>query len=119
MSQDIKPKGKSIPIVKKDTVPKVKKDSTKLVKKDSILLKRRDSVKIDTLKPKEAISDIITHTAKDYTIQDAKKKTVTLYNEAHVTYTDIDLKAGVLCQILLARLCIQISYLLLIQQLLF
>ena len=96
MSQDIKPKGKSIPLVKKDTVPKVKKDSTKLVKKDSILLKRRDSVKIDTLKPKEAISDIITHTAKDYTIQDAKKKTVTLYNEARVTYTDIDLKAGII-----------------------
>ena len=96
MSQDIKPKGKSIPLVKKDTVPKIKKDTTKLVKKDSLLLKRRDSIKIDTLKPKEAITDIITHTAKDYTIQDAKKKTVTLYNEAHVTYTDIDLKAGVI-----------------------
>lgn len=96
MAQDIKPKGKSIPLVKKDTVPKVKKDSTKLVKKDSVLLKRRDSVKIDTLKPKEAITDIITHKAKDYTTQDATKKTVTLYNEAHVTYTDIDLKAGII-----------------------
>ena len=27
-------------------------------------------------------------------IQNAKKKTVTLYNEANITYTDIDLKAG-------------------------
>ena len=39
---------------------------------------------------------MITHIAKDYTIQNAKNKTVTLYNEAHVTYTDIDLKAGII-----------------------
>ena len=97
ISQDIKPKGKAIPReVKKDTLPKVKKDSLKLIKKDSLLLKKRDTIKIDSIKPKEAISDLITHTAKDYTTQDAKKKTVTLYNEAHVTYTDIDLKAGII-----------------------
>ena len=30
----------------------------------------------DSLKPKETIEDIITHTAKDYTIQDAKKRKV-------------------------------------------
>ena len=95
-SQDIKPKGKPIPRVQKDSIPNIKKDTTKLVQKDSLLLKQPDTIKRDTLKPKEAISDLITHTAKDYTIQDAQKKTVTLYNEAHVTYTDIDLKAGVI-----------------------
>jgi lipopolysaccharide assembly outer membrane protein LptD (OstA) len=95
-SQDIKPTRKPIPRVQKDTVPTVKKDSTKIIKKDSLLTKPVDTVRRDSIKPKEAISDVITHTAKDYTIQDAKKKTVTLYNEAHVTYTDIDLKAGII-----------------------
>ena len=95
-SQDIKPKGKKIPLVSKDTIPNKKKDSLKIIKKDSLLLKPKDSVRKDTIKPKEAISDLITHKAKDYTIQDAKKKTVTLYNEAHVTYGEIDLKAGII-----------------------
>jgi lipopolysaccharide assembly outer membrane protein LptD (OstA) len=100
-SQDIKPKRKPIPRATKDTVPIVKKDSLKFFKKDSILPKKmdtikKDSIQTDTIKPKESISDLITHVAKDYTIQDAKKKTVTLYNEAHVTYTDIDLKAGII-----------------------
>lgn len=80
----------------KDSIPKIKKDSLKSKKIDSLLLKKKDTVKIDSIKPKESISDLITHTAKDYTIQDAKTKTVTLYNEAHVTYTDIDLKAGII-----------------------
>jgi len=95
-SQDIKPKGKKIPLVSKDTIPNKKKDSLKSIKKDSLLLKPKDSIRKDTIKPKEAISDLITHVAKDYTIQDAKKKTVTLYNEAHVTYGEIDLKAGII-----------------------
>lgn len=94
-SQDIKPKGKPIPRVGNDSIPKFKKDSLKTKKIDSLLLKKKDTVQIDSIKPKESISDLITHTAKDYTIQNAKKKTVTLYNEAHITYTDIDLKAGI------------------------
>ena len=51
---------------------------------------------MDSVKPKEVITDLITHFGKDYTSQNAKNKTVTLYNEAHVTYTDIDLKAGII-----------------------
>ncbi|MFY0629265.1 MAG: LPS-assembly protein LptD [Flavobacteriaceae bacterium] len=95
-SQDIKPKGTVIPLVKKDTIPKFKKDSLKNSKKDSLLLKKRDTIKLDTIRPKESIAGLITHIAEDYTTQDAKKKTVTLYNKAHVTYTDIDLKAGII-----------------------
>jgi len=92
---------KPIPRVTRDTVPVAKKDSLKIFKKDSLLAKKidtvkKDSIQADTLKPKEVISDEITHKAKDYIDQDAKKKTVTLYNEAHVTYTDIDLKAGII-----------------------
>jgi hypothetical protein len=73
-----------------------KKDTTSLTKNDSIILKPKDSIKIDSLIPKETIEDIITHTADDYTIQDAKNKRVTLYNKAHVIYTDIDLQAGII-----------------------
>ncbi len=64
--------------------------------KDSLFLATIDTTRVDSIKPKEAIQDIITHTAKDYTIQDAKNKTVTLFNEAHVVYSDIDLKAGII-----------------------
>ncbi|KOY52889.1 putative LPS assembly protein LptD [Polaribacter dokdonensis] len=73
-----------------------KTDSLGLAKRDSLLLKKTDTIKSDSIKPKETIEDIITHIAKDYTIQDAKNKTVTLYNEANITYTDIDLKAGII-----------------------
>lgn len=73
---------------KRDTIPDFKKDSLNLTKKDTIVT--------DSIKPKGIIEGLITHDAKDYTFQDAKKKTLTLYNEAHVTYTDIDLKSGII-----------------------
>ena len=96
-AQDIKQKSKTvIPAVKKDTLNPKKKDSIINTKKDSLLLTKKDTTKIDSLKPKETVEDIITHVAKDYTIQNAKNKTVTLYNEANITYTDIDLKAGII-----------------------
>ena len=95
-SQDIKPKGKSIPMITKDKLQKTEFSSEKVIKKDSLIIKKQDSIQIDSIKPKEAITDLITHYGKDYTTQNAKDKTVTLYNEAHVTYTDIDLKAGII-----------------------
>ncbi|MGK0414116.1 MAG: hypothetical protein ACJA1B_002336, partial [Polaribacter sp.] len=91
-SQDIKSTEKIVvPAVKKDTTFFKKKDSLPILKKDSLLLKNKDSIALDSIKPKETLEDLIVHTAKDYTIQDAKNKTVTLYNEANITYTDIDL----------------------------
>tara|TARA_B100000795_G_scaffold267922_1_gene253758 strand:+ start:779 stop:3496 length:2718 start_codon:yes stop_codon:yes gene_type:complete len=95
-SQDIKSRGKAIPIVVKDTVSKIKIIPEKKIKNDTLLLKKLDTIVIDSIKPKEAITDLITHVAKDYTTQNAKNKTVTLYNEAHLVYTDIDLKAGII-----------------------
>ena len=104
-AQDIKSTQKTlIPFGKKDSItPKniLKKDSLILNKKDSILkdsllLKKNDTIAKDSLKPKETIEDIITHIATDYTFQDAKHKTVTLYNEANIKYTDIDLKSGII-----------------------
>jgi lipopolysaccharide assembly outer membrane protein LptD (OstA) len=83
---------------KKKTQPalNISKDTLINLKKESILNLKKDSIANDSIKPKEVIDGIITHNAKDYTIQNAKNKTVTLYNEAQVTYTDIDLKAGII-----------------------
>ena len=86
-AQDIKAKTKPIPLIKS-------KKST--LKKDSLLLNKVvDTIKKDTLiKPKSSFESKITHNAVDYIKQNAKKKTVELYNKAHVTYDGIDLKAG-------------------------
>ncbi|WP_233130959.1 putative LPS assembly protein LptD [Polaribacter tangerinus] len=82
--------------IKKDTLLPLKKDTVFKEKKDSLVLQKKDSISLDSLKPKETIEDIIVHVAKDYTIQDAVNKKVTLYNEANITYTEIDLKAGII-----------------------
>lgn len=96
-AQDIKSRTKTvIPVVKKDSLKPSKEVPKITIKKDSLLQKKTDTIAKDSLKPKETIEDIITHTAKDYTIQDAKKRKVTLYNEANIKYTDIDLKAGII-----------------------
>ena len=96
-SQDIKPiKGIAVPLVAKDLPILRKKKDNPAREKDTLLIKKKDTVFIDSIKPKETIEDIITHVAKDYTIQNAKDKTVKLYNEANITYTDIDLKAGII-----------------------
>jgi lipopolysaccharide assembly outer membrane protein LptD (OstA) len=80
-TQEVKPKTK--PIITKSS-------------KDSLLLsKKLDTIKKDTIiKPTSSVEAKITHNAVDYILQNAKKKQVTLYNQAHVTYQDIDLKAG-------------------------
>lgn len=79
------------PIEKKDTVLK----SVIAIKKDSLLNKKEDSIATDSIKkPKEAIDYKVIHNAEDYTIQNAKNKTITLYNKAHLIYGDVDLKAG-------------------------
>ena len=75
-SQDIKSTEKIvIPSVKKDTIPTKKIDSLPVLKNASLIIKNKDSVSLDSIKPKESIEDIITHVAKDYTIQNAKNKT--------------------------------------------
>ncbi|MBS9773539.1 MAG: LPS-assembly protein LptD [Tenacibaculum sp.] len=69
------------------------KDS--LTEKKVIPLIKKDTMTSDTTKvSKEVIKNIITHNAEDYTLQNAKNKTITLYNKAYIKYGDIDLKAG-------------------------
>ena len=81
---------------KKEVIDTDKKKNGFESKKDSLGFKKTDSIALDTIQPKESIEDIIVHVAKDYTIQNAKNQTVTLYNEANISYTDIDLKAGII-----------------------
>ncbi len=81
---------------KKDALFSLKNKKNIAFSKDSLGTKKKDTLVKDSIKPKEIIDGIITHNAKDYSIQNAKNKTVTLYNKAHVVYTDIDLKAGII-----------------------
>ncbi len=82
-------------IVRKDSAKTLIKKSNAPLKKKIISTIKSDSTVTDTIsKPKEVIDYIITHNAEDYTIQNAKKKTVTLYNKAEVIYGDIYLQAG-------------------------
>lgn len=87
-AQDVKRGSVAIPIAQKK--------KTALLKKDSLVLnKSLDTIQKDSIpKPKSSIESKITHNAKDYIKQNAAKKLVELYNEAHVTYDNIDLKAG-------------------------
>ena len=88
--QDIKPKTKVL------TIPKKQKDTVN-PKRDTLPTKPLDTLKKDSLKTaKGAVEFVITHDADDYILQDAKKKQITLYNNAHVVYGDIDLKAGII-----------------------
>jgi lipopolysaccharide assembly outer membrane protein LptD (OstA) len=81
---------------KKEVIDTDKKKNGFESKKDSLGFKKTDSIALDTIQSKESIEDIIVHVAKDYTIQNTKNQTVTLYNEANISYTDIDLKAGII-----------------------
>jgi lipopolysaccharide assembly outer membrane protein LptD (OstA) len=95
-SQDIKPEVLPIPLITNDSLAKTTFLPTTTIKKDTLISQKQDSVQVDSIRPKEAITDLISHIAKDYTTQNVKNKTVTLYNEAHLVYTDIDLKAGII-----------------------
>ena len=96
-SQDIKKKKElSTTSIKKNIlIPKIKK-TLPSKEKNTLLQKKIDTSLFDTIKPKETLKDIIIHDAKDYTIQNAKDKTLTLYNEAVLIYGEIDLKAGII-----------------------
>lgn len=66
-----------------------------ILKKDVII--EKDSVKNDSLKKKKNILDgIVKRKAKDFEKLDQKNKQLTLYNEAELYYTDIELKSGII-----------------------
>ncbi|OZV68642.1 putative LPS assembly protein LptD [Winogradskyella aurantia] len=76
------------------------KDSTK-VSVDSILnqplnTKEIDSIKQDSIKKDEFLEDIVKYTAKDYVSINQRKQKIYLYNQAKVTYQDMEITAGVI-----------------------
>lgn len=95
-SQEIKPK-KSF-----TNQDKVKNDSiTTSIVIDSSLVKIEnplDNTKKtnDTVKKKPLLEGVVTRKAKDYEKANQKTKELTLYNEAELYYTDIELKAGII-----------------------
>lgn len=73
-------------------------DSIKIVSNKDLTV-QKDSITTDTLqvkKPKEALTDIINHSADDYIEIDVKKNITKLYNHAKLHYEDVDLEAGVI-----------------------
>ncbi|MGV7105094.1 putative LPS assembly protein LptD [Flavobacterium sp. U410] len=72
----------------KDSVKTTVQDSTKTI---------QDSVKKDSITQKKAsLEGTVKRIAKDYEKLDQKKKQLTLYNEAEIYYTDIELKSGII-----------------------
>nr|WP_321235064.1 putative LPS assembly protein LptD [uncultured Psychroserpens sp.] len=61
-------------------------------------LKEGDSIKNDSIpkKKKETLEGIVNYKAKDYVRLNQKENQTTLYNEAEVTYTDMNIKAGII-----------------------
>ena len=58
-----------------------------------------DSIVQDSIKPKKKqgfLSSIVNYKATDYVTLDQRKGQTTLYNEAEVTYEDMNIKAGVI-----------------------
>ena len=95
-SQEIKPK-KSF-----TNQDKVKNDSiTTSIVIDSSLVKIENPLDTtkktnDTVKKKPLLEGVVTRKAKDYEKANQKTKELTLYNEAELYYTDIELKAGII-----------------------
>ena len=91
-----KTKALSLPSMRFDSLQPTQTKTIPEKKNDSLFIKKGDTMGLDSIKPKESIQDIIIHDAKDYTIQNAKEETLTLYNEAVLIYGEIDLKAGII-----------------------
>jgi len=90
--QDIPKKGTSIQPVVKDSLIFNQKDLPELEVSEKVL----DSISQDTLKTKkkEFLEHIVDYSAKDFTTFNQKKQKLYLFNEAEITYGDMNIKAG-------------------------
>jgi len=91
-SQDIPKKGSSIKPVVKDNIVL---DKTDLPKPD-VSEKVQDSILKDSTKTKkkDLLEHIVDYKATDYTSFNQKQQKLYLYNEAEITYGDMNIKAG-------------------------
>ena len=94
-AQDIPKKGEPIepkPEKKLDTVAKTLDSIVKI----ELPKKPQDTTVVDSIKPKkkEFLENIVTYRAIDYTSLNQRKQKLYLYNEAEITYGDLNIKAG-------------------------
>ncbi|WP_130733640.1 putative LPS assembly protein LptD [Flavobacterium sp. J27] len=99
-SQEIKPKKsflKEKRVNRNDTINVYKVIDTLTIKNDSLRKSNEITVKKgDSIKKKPLLEGVVTRKAKDYEKANQKTKELTLYNEAELYYTDIELKAGII-----------------------
>ncbi|WP_299886644.1 putative LPS assembly protein LptD [uncultured Lacinutrix sp.] len=100
-SQDTPNKSVTIPAEKKEEPVKVSIDSLlkpKVLNESVIDEKSKDSIVNDSIKPKKKglLEAIVSYKAKDHTIFNRKEQKMYLYNEAEITYQDMEIKAGII-----------------------
>lgn len=88
LAQDLGKKGIELNAINQEDTVKI---PTKDIVKDSIV--KTDSIKAPK---KGALDGIVKKSAKDFEKVNIKKSELTLYNEAHLIYKDVDLKAGII-----------------------
>lgn len=91
-AQDIPKKTNSIQPTVKDSIILDRKD----LPKTEVSEKKQDTTYKDTLKPKkkELLEHIVDYKATDYTSFNQKQQKLYLYNQAEITYGDMNIKAG-------------------------
>ncbi len=93
-AQEIPSKATPIPAEKQEPTTS-KSENKELPQKVELPVTTLDSIKNDSVKkPKSFLEYRIESTAKDYKRIDRKRNTITLYNEAKITYGDITIEAG-------------------------
>jgi lipopolysaccharide assembly outer membrane protein LptD (OstA) len=94
-AQDIPKKGEPIEPKPEKTLDTVTKSLDSLVK---IVIPEtpKDTTVVDSITPKkkEFLENIVTYKATDYTSLNQKKQKLYLFNEAEITYGDLNIKAG-------------------------
>ncbi|MDU8887011.1 putative LPS assembly protein LptD [Yeosuana sp. MJ-SS3] len=78
----------------------IQKDSTQIdlnsIGEAIIPEKIQDSALQDSIRPKEFLTDIVKYSATDYTSFNQREQKLYLYNNAHITYEDMDITAGII-----------------------
>lgn len=96
IAQELPETGTPIPApAPQPTEKEAEKKPAKTVVNIEDLKKENDTVVNDSIKkPKAVLEYVVESTAKDYKRIDRRANTVTLYNEAKITYGDITIEAG-------------------------
>jgi len=85
------------PLTRQDTAQYAQKNRTHLHLDSDRSQVTKDSIVQDSLPPKkEALADIVVHTADDAIQIDVRNNITTLYNNAKLHYDDVDLEAGII-----------------------